>query len=195
MTKNEKILIQTKINQHKKILSTEAIYFAILAFCISATPTFPLFWISALIGLCMTLFGFFYLFRPLGQDTDTRSGVMDFLFSVEHILIGINFFLFLQVSFSVFITFVSILFLVRGLYFLTFSTSLIKDNPTSAFIGSIISFSSIFLAFFFAYNPEFTVNFGTLTITIALFAWASLDVIILNRLKTSESPPKIKLKK
>ncbi len=179
----DKLFFESQLTQHKKILIAEAIFFSFLALIEISIPTYLLFWISTLLGFMMILFGFFHLFKPLTSENKPHSGPLDFIFGLENILIGIVFFLFLQVPFTLSILFISIMFLIRGLYFFALSWTLRRISVKACILGVFISLSSLFLFWFLPNNPSFTIEYGKQLISFSLTIYVLLDILILTHLK------------
>lgn len=175
--------LKKMISKHSNILIIEGILFLLLSILMIAHPTQTMFVIIAALGVIVTVFGVYYLVRTLIQKNNDRSTVLDIIFSMINILLGIVLIVFPQLSFSVFITFLAIVFLVRGIYFFVMSIDLFRYDTSSGVIGIVVSLLSILLFAFVVFYPIAAAYAATFYIAISLIVYALTDFVLAWRAK------------
>lgn len=169
------------ISKHSNILIAEGILFMLLAVLMIANPTKTLFIIIAMLGVIVTVFGVYYLVRTLVNKNSVLSAVLDIIFSLINILLGIVLIVYPQLSFSVFITFLAIVFLVRGIYFFVMSIDLFRYDTSSGIIGIVVSLLSILLFAFVIFYPIAAAYAATFYIAISLIVYGLTNFVLAYR--------------
>lgn len=169
------------ISKHTNIFIIEGMLFFLLAIMMMVRPTQTLYFIVATLGIVITVFGVFYLVRTLTNKNYDSTSVMDVIFSVINIILGVILIIYPQISFSVFITFLAIIFLVRGIYFLLMSVDLLKYDTIIGITGIIVSLLSLLLFGFVIFYPIAAAYAATYYIAICLIVYAITDFVLAYR--------------
>ncbi|MDR0726530.1 MAG: DUF308 domain-containing protein [Rickettsiales bacterium] len=169
--------------KHANSLITEGVLLLILSVLMLLSPTTTLFFLVTTLGVAFTVFGIYYFTKSLLSRDPGRSKFLDIIFSLMPLGLGIILILFPQLSFTVFVTLIAAIFLVRSIYFFIMSIDMINADSFVGILGIFVSLVSLLLAGVIIIYPITAAYAITLYVAISLLFYAISDIVIGYRIK------------